>query len=84
MILIPKNGSYSLLLLLLLLLLVLAIPLVRCCPFGHINHVPQHINSRRNGKFREHGVESSLGSLVLSSVHSTIIITNALINQARR
>ena len=48
----------------------------------HVNFIPQQLNFRQNGEFRVHCVESSLGPLVLSSVHSTIIITNVLINQA--
>ena len=48
---------------------------------SHISRVPQQLCSRKNGKFSGHRVESLLGSLVLSSVHSTTIITNALINQ---
>ena len=47
-----------------------------------LSFVPQQLNSRQNGKFCGHHVKSLLGSLMLSSVHSTIIITNALINQA--
>ena len=47
-----------------------------------LGFVPQQLNSRQNGKFCGHHVKSLLGSLMLSSVHSTIIITNALINQA--
>ena len=58
--------------------------LVRSYPSGHISCVPQQLNSRWNGDFREHGVESLLGLLVLSAVHSTIIIINALINQVAR
>ena len=45
------------------------------------NCVPQQLSSRKNGEFHGHCVGSLLGSLVLSSVHSTIIITNAFISQ---
>ena len=56
--------------------------LVRYCLSSHISCcVPQQLSSRKNGEFRVHCVESSLGSLILSSAHSTIIITNMLINQ---
>ena len=55
---------------------------VSCRLSGHVSRVPQQLNSKKNGEFRGHSVESSLGSLVLSSVHLTIIFTNALINQA--
>ena len=48
-----------------------------------LNFIPQQLNSRQNGKFHGHHVESLLGLLMLFSVHSTIIITNTLINQAR-
>ena len=47
-----------------------------------LNFVPHQLNSRQNSKFHGHHVESSLSLLMLSSVHSTIIITNTLINQA--
>ena len=47
-----------------------------------LSFVPQQLNSRQNDKFCGHHVESLLGSLMFSSVHSTIIITNALISQA--
>ena len=58
--------------------------LVRYHFSGHVICISQELNSRQNGEFHGHCVESLLGSLVLSSVHSTIIIiTNALINQAR-
>ena len=48
---------------------------------SHVSCVPQQLSSRKNGKFSGHRVESLLGLLVLSSVHSTILITNVLINQ---
>ena len=47
-----------------------------------LSFVPQQLNSRQNDKFCGYRVESLFGSLVLSSVHSTIIINNTLINQA--
>ena len=50
---------------------------------GHVICISQQLNSRQNVDFHGHSVESLLGSLVLSSIHSTIIITNTLINQAR-
>ena len=56
--------------------------LVRCRLSGHVSSVAQQLNFRQNSKFCGHHVEFSLGLLVLSSVHSTIIITNTLINQA--
>ena len=46
---------------------------------SHVSCVPQQLSSRKNGKFSGHRVESLLGLLVLFSVHSTIIITKALI-----
>ena len=54
-----------------------------CHLSGHVSQVPQQLNSRQDGEFLGHHVESLLGSLVLSSVHSMIIITNTLklINQ---
>ena len=55
--------------------------LVRYHLSSYISCVPQQLNSRKNGKICGHRVESSLGSLVRSSDHSTIIITNMLINQ---
>ena len=55
--------------------------LVRYRLSSQVSCVPQPLSSRKNGKFRGHRVESLLGSLVLSSVHSTTIIANALINQ---
>ena len=49
---------------------------------SHISYVPQQLNSRQNGKFRGHHAESLLSSLVLSSIHSTVTVTNTLINHA--
>ena len=49
-------------------------------PATYVCCVPQQLNSRQNGEFCGHRVESSLGSLMLSSVDSTII-TNMVINQ---
>ena len=43
---------------------------------------PTVIKLKQNGEFHGHWVDSLLGSLVLSSVHPKIIITNVLINQA--
>ena len=48
----------------------------------HVSCVPQQTNSRQNDEFRGYHVESLLCSLLLSSVHSMIVITNTLINQA--
>ena len=59
-----------------------SLQLVSYCLSSHTSCVPQQLNSRQNGKFHGHHIEFLLGSLVLSSVHSTIIITNAFINQA--
>ena len=59
--------------------------LVRCHLSSHgtdVSHVPQQLNSRQIGEFCGHHVKSLLGSLMLSSVHSTIITTSTLINQA--
>ena len=55
--------------------------LVRYHLSDHISCVPKQLSSRQNGEFRGYCVESLLCSLMLSSVHSTIIITNMLINQ---
>ena len=57
------------------------IALVCQLPSSQMGCVLQQLNSRQNGKFCGHHVESLLGSLMLFSVQSAIIITN-LINQA--
>ena len=71
----PRNG-------LKLWTSVSSLQLVSCFVSGHVSFVPQQFNSRQNGKFCGHRVKSLFGSLMLSSVHSTIIIINAFINQA--
>ena len=48
---------------------------------SHVTCVPQQLNFRQNGEFRRYHVESLLDSTMLSSIHATIIITNALSNQ---
>ena len=63
----------------------LSLWLVRCRLSGHVSSVAQQLNFRQNSEFCGHQLihgEFSLGSLVLSSVHLTIIVTNTLINQA--
>ena len=57
--------------------------LVRYRLSNHVSCVPQQLSSRKNNELRGYHVECLLCLLVLSSsVHSTIIITHMLINQA--
>ena len=59
-----------------------SLQLVKYHLYNHVSSVSMQLSSRQNGKFRRYRVESSISSLVLSSVQLTIIITNTLINQA--
>ena len=51
--------------------------------FGHLSCVPQQLNSRWIGEFCVHGVESSLGLLVLSAVYSMILSPTHLLTRQK-
>ena len=59
----------------------LSLLIVRYRLSGYPSCVPQQLNSRQNGEFCGHRVESLLGSLVLSSVYSRILSPTCLLTR---